>query len=84
MGVELRSRAPLPARGDCAGCAFAQPVILDGSGDEELVLECRRFPPAVSIFEGAPTILFPQVSGGEWCGEWAPAAAFPPAAEDSP
>lgn len=53
----------------CLTCRHAEPVTLD-----ELVTECRRYPPTILITPDGDTLMgYPQVTEGDYCGEWAAA-----------
>jgi hypothetical protein len=59
----------------CATCRHSAPRITD---DCDIMLECRRYPPAVSADpNGILLSAFVQVEEGDWCGEWAEVHAEP-------
>lgn len=51
----------------CTTCTFGAPAVGD---DETPFLNCRRYPPQVGAVDGEPAIVWPQVTEGDWCGEW--------------
>ncbi len=49
----------------CIDCAYSAP---NDNGDESIILECRRYPPAIAGHES----VWVQVDADDWCGEWRP------------
>lgn len=59
---------------DCGSCRFSDPVLF---GEGEMVLQCRRYPPTMTISEhegetGLGTCGWPVVDAVDWCGEHQP------------
>lgn len=56
---------------DCGACRFSDIE----SNEDGPVLECHRFPPQLIGGTTDEVLLaWPQVKGGDWCGEWIPKA----------
>lgn len=56
----------------CGNCQWAELIILP---NEDLVHECRRWPPQLLIKdhdEGEITQCWPQMDGTDWCAEHTP------------
>lgn len=66
MAKGTRPRADGIQGRTCANCAFADPRMEEG----EPVLQCRRYPPAVLVYDGEAVKVFPGVEESDWCGEW--------------
>lgn len=85
MGVELRRRDPGRDIGSCADCLFGVIDVKTGGTEPAPVVECRRFPPQVIVLLAAidedddgARMLWPQVPGDGWCGEWVDGSTVAP------
>jgi hypothetical protein len=56
----------------CSDCRYREVIIAGDDDDAEPVMECRRHPPTVVLWNDDPIILWPQVSEGDWCGDFQP------------
>ncbi len=60
----------------CKNCHFSKPSGVD------FRVECRRFPPSVSVSSLSAYIRFPPlVAENDWCGEWRAHGHRPPQVE---
>ncbi len=55
----------------CGTCRYGEPGIT--ADDEQLILECRRYPPQLFVVNGDVARTWPQMQSHDWCGEWAEA-----------
>jgi hypothetical protein len=61
----MRKKTPPADPQTCGSCRFFLANQVNEYG------QCRRFPPATSVQDGAAVTLWPVVAASDWCGDFA-------------
>jgi hypothetical protein len=61
---------PFPPKGmvlSCMTCRWSEPQVGE---EDDIFLQCHRYPPTVAVVEGEPFLFFPQITADDFCAEW--------------